>query len=225
MRLLKHAHACVSLLADTADTADATRTAPADRIVIDPGTLTPDAASAVAAAEAVLITHEHFDHFDEDLLARALEDRPDLRVYGPESVVGRWSARRGQVTAVAAGDSFRVAGFDIAVFGELHAVIHRDNPRVANVGYLVDERLYHPGDAYHVPPAPVDTLLLPTSGPWTQVAQAVDYVREVAPKRLVQIHELLLSELGQRSLTRFLSPEGLTEVALTLVPAGDSITV
>ncbi|WP_269857608.1 MBL fold metallo-hydrolase [Streptomyces sp. RPT161] len=213
MQLIKHAHACVSLVKDDG------------RIVIDPGTLTPDAAAAVAAAEAVLITHEHFDHFDENLICQALDARPDLRVYGPLSVVERWSARRGQVTAVAAGDRVTVAGFDIAVFGELHAAIHRDIPRVVNVGYLVEERLYHPGDAYHVPSAPIDTLLLPTSGPWTKLGEAADYVREVAPRRLIQIHEIMLSQIGQQSMARFLSPEMLTEVPLTIVPAGDTITV
>ncbi|MDF3293085.1 MBL fold metallo-hydrolase [Streptomyces silvisoli] len=213
MQLIKHAHACVSLVKDDG------------RIVIDPGTLTPDAAAAVAAAEAVLITHEHFDHFDENLIGQALDARPDLRVYGPLSVVERWSARRGQVTAVAAGDRVTVAGFGIAVFGELHAAIHRDIPRVVNVGYLVEERLYHPGDAYHVPSAPIDTLLLPTSGPWTKLGEAADYVREVAPKRLIQIHEIMLSQIGQQSMARFLSPEMLTEVPLTIVPAGDMITV
>ncbi|MEY9932728.1 L-ascorbate metabolism protein UlaG (beta-lactamase superfamily) [Catenulispora sp. GP43] len=211
MQLLKHAHACVSLVGDQG------------RIVIDPGTLTPDAAEAVAAAEAVLITHEHFDHFDEELIAKALEARPELRVYGPESVVGRWEARRGQVTAVAAGDRHTVGGFDIAVFGELHALIHRDMPRVTNVGYLVDERLYHPGDAYHVPEAPVETLLLPTSGPWTKLGEAVDYVREVAPKRAVQIHEILLSDMGQQSAKAMIG--NLTEAEVSIVPAGDSITV
>ncbi|MEU5443645.1 MBL fold metallo-hydrolase [Streptomyces griseofuscus] len=213
MQLIKHAHACVSLVGDGA------------RIVIDPGTFTPDAKEVVAAAEAVLITHEHFDHFDEDLIARSLEERPELRVYGPSSVVGRWSARRGQVTAVEAGDRVTVAGFDVAVFGDLHAAIHRDIPHVANVGYLVEGRLYHPGDAYHVPAAPVDTLLLPTSGPWTKLGEAVDYVRDVAPKRLVQIHEIMLSHTGQQAMARFLSPEALTEVPLTLVPVGDTITV
>ncbi|MFJ8098292.1 MBL fold metallo-hydrolase [Streptomyces griseofuscus] len=213
MQLIKHAHACVSLVEDGA------------RIVIDPGTFTPDAKEAVAAAEAVLITHEHFDHFDEDLIARALEERPELRVYGPSSVVERWSSRRGQVTAVAGGDRVTVAGLDVAVFGDLHAAIHRDLPRVTNVGYLVEGRLYHPGDAYHVPDAPVDTLLLPTSGPWTKLGEAVDYVRDVAPKRLVQIHEIMLSAAGQQSMARFLSPETLTEVPLTIVPAGDTLTV
>ncbi|WP_037603922.1 MBL fold metallo-hydrolase [Streptacidiphilus rugosus] len=213
MELTKHAHACVSLARQGA------------RIVIDPGTFTPDAAQAVAAADAVLITHEHFDHFDEELIAKSLEARPELRVYGPSSVVERWTARRGQVTAVAAGDRIAVAGFDVAVFGELHASIHRDIPRVTNVGYLVEGRLYHPGDAYHVPDARVETLLLPTSGPWTKLGEAVDYVREVAPGNLIQIHELMLSPLGQQSTARILSPEMLTEVPLTLVPVGESVTV
>ena len=161
MQLTKYAHACVSLAGHDA------------RIVIDPGTMTPDAAQAVAAADAVLITHEHFDHFDEGLIAKSLEARPELRVYGPASVVDRWSARRGQVTAVAAGQTFDVAGFEVAVFGELHATIRRDVPQVTNVGYLVDGGLYHPGDAYHVPDAPVSTLLLPTSGPWAKLGESV----------------------------------------------------
>ena len=217
MQLIKHAHACVSLVGDQADQG---------RIVIDPGALTPDADAAVAAAEAVLITHEHFDHFDEELIAKALEARPELRVYGPESVVGRWTeARRGQVTPVAAGQQYTIAGFDIAVFGELHALIHRDMPRVANVGYLVAGRLYHPGDAYHVPDAPVETLLLPTSGPWTKVGEAADYVREVAPKQAFQIHELMLSDLGQQYSCRMLGQGGLTEAPVTIVPVGDTVAV
>ncbi|GAA2112111.1 MBL fold metallo-hydrolase [Kitasatospora saccharophila] len=213
MHLTKHTHACVTLTKDDA------------RIVIDPGAFTPEAADAVAAATAVLITHEHPDHVDAELLARALETRPDLRVFGPQAVVERWSARRGRVTAVRAGDRVTVAGFDLAVFGELHAAIHRDVPRVTNLGYLVDGRLYHPGDAYHVPDAPVETLLLPTSGPWTGIGAAADYVRELAPRRLIQIHEVMLSRIGQESTARFLSPAMLSPVPLTVLPPGTTVTV
>ena len=213
MELTKHVHACVTL--DKGD----------GRLVIDPGTLTPNAADLVAGAETVLITHEHFDHFDEAVIAAALDARPSLTVYGPPSVVERWQARRGQVVAVADGDSFRAAGFDVAVCGDLHARIHRDVPLVANVGFLVDESLYHPGDAYHVPPAPVRTLLLPTSGPWTKLGEAVDYVRAVNPERLVQIHEALLSEIGQQTMARFLSPGMLSTVPLTIAGIGDTISL
>ncbi|WP_034263322.1 MBL fold metallo-hydrolase [Actinospica robiniae] len=213
MQLTKHAHACVTLAKDDV------------RIVIDPGVLTPDAAEAVADAQAVLITHEHADHFDEELITRALDARPDLQVFGPGSVVGRWAARRGQVRALGAGEQLNIAGFDIAVFGELHGLIHRDLPSVANIGYLVDSELYHPGDAYHVPDADVPTLLLPTSGPWTKFGEAADYVREVKPQRLLQIHEAMLSEMGQQSLAGLLSPDRLTPVQLTIVPVGNTIAI
>ncbi|MQY21228.1 MBL fold metallo-hydrolase [Nocardia macrotermitis] len=217
MRLTKHAHACVTL--------SKTSREDGGRIVIDPGTFTPDADVAVAAADAVLITHEHFDHVDEELISRSLEARPELRVFGPRPVVERWLGYRGRVTAVAPGDRVSVAGFDIAVFGGEHACIHRDIPNVANVGYLVDDSLYHPGDSYHVPDCAVDTLLLPTSGPWTSVGAAADYVRQLAPRRLIQIHEVMLSQIGQQSMARFLSPRMLTDVPLTILSDGETVTV
>jgi len=213
MELTKHIHACVTL------------TKGGGRLLIDPGTFTPNAADLAASAGTLLITHEHFDHFDEAAIAVALEARPELRVYGPASVVDRWQARPGQVTAVAAGDGFDSDGFDVSVFGGTHALIHRDIPQVANVGYLIDGHVYHPGDSYYVPDAPVRTLLVPTSGPWTKLGDAVDFVRAVGPEQAVQIHEIMLSEVGQQSMALFLSPKMLTDVALTIVPVGDTITV
>ena len=213
MQLTKHTHACVTLDKE------------GSRLLIDPGTFTPNAAELAASAGTILITHEHFDHFDEAAIAVALEARPELRVYGPAAVVDRWQARRGQVTAVVEGERFDVDGFDVAVFGGLHASIHRDIPQVANVGYLIDGHVYHPGDSYYVPDAPVTPLLVPTSGPWTKLGEAVDFVRAVSPEQAVQIHEIMLSEVGQQSMAMFLSPKMLTDVSLTIVPVGDTITV
>ncbi|MDL4818368.1 MBL fold metallo-hydrolase [Actinomadura opuntiae] len=209
MQLTKYAHACVVL--EKGDTT----------IVLDPGTFTPDAEAAVAAADAVLITHEHFDHFDDALLGAALEKRPDLHVYGPASVRDKLGEHGGRVRAVASGDALTVGDFAVTVHGERHAAIHPDIPIVDNSGYLIDGAVYHPGDAYHVPDAPVDTLLLPTSGPWTKIGDAADYVRKVRPARLLQIHELMLSELGQNSAVAFL--EGLTGLTMSRPAHGESV--
>jgi L-ascorbate metabolism protein UlaG (beta-lactamase superfamily) len=211
MELTKHAHACVTLSQGDG------------RLLIDPGVYTPDAVELIGQSATVLITHEHPDHFHEEAIAAALDERPELRVYGPAAVVNRWQGRPGQITAVAEGDRLQLEGFDVAVFGDLHAPIHADVPRCANVGYLVDGRVYHPGDAYYVPPAPVTTLLLPTSGPWTKLGEAVDYVRAVDPGQVLQIHELMLSEMGQRSTAQFLSPPNLGRVPLTIVALGDTV--
>lgn len=211
MLLTKHAHACVSL--EKGDTT----------LVLDPGTFMPDGELVLAGADAVLITHEHFDHFDDALLGATLEKRPDLLVYGPEAVREKLGEHGGRVRAVASGDVLTIGDFAVTVHGERHATIHPDIPIVDNSGYLIDGLVFHPGDAYHVPDAPVDTLLLPTSGPWTKVADAVEYVRRVRPANLLQIHELMLSELGRNSVAAMLG--GLTGLTMTLLAPGESLDV
>jgi L-ascorbate metabolism protein UlaG (beta-lactamase superfamily) len=213
MKLTKYEHACVVLEKDGA------------AVVIDPGSFSPEAAQIIAGAEVILLTHEHMDHVNEAAINAALADRPGLRVYGPAGLSGLFGAHADQFTAVEAGDALRLASFDITVHGAEHAVIHPDIPGIANVGYLVDGGLYHPGDAYFVPEVPVDVLLLPTSGPWMKLGEAADYVRAVRPQQIVQIHELLLSDIGLYLADNLLGAQGLTGLPLTAVPAGESITV
>ncbi|MFF3204032.1 MBL fold metallo-hydrolase [Streptomyces sp. NPDC002962] len=212
MQLTKHAHACVTLEKD--DT----------RLVIDPGAFTPDAAEAVSRAHAVLITHEHFDHFDEKLVAAALEARPELQVYGTAAVAAALGSRNGRVHVVTAGDTLTVGSLTATVHGHRHALIHADIPCPDNVGYLVDDgALYHPGDSYFAPDAPVRTLLLPTSGPWTKLGEAADFVRAVKPERIIQIHELMLSDLGQQSTAHLLGENGLTGTPISRLEPGTTV--
>jgi L-ascorbate metabolism protein UlaG (beta-lactamase superfamily) len=212
MKITKHAHACVEVERD------------GRAVLIDPGAFAPDVTGLIAAATDVLITHEHFDHVDFDALGTALSLRDDLSVWGPASVTSRWIRDYpGRLHSVRSGDTFTANGLEVAVHGEMHAVIHPDIARVTNVGYLIGGSVYHPGDAYHVPDAPVSTLLVPTSGPWTKLAEAVDWIRAVQPDQLIQIHDIMLSETGQQSMAMFLSPEMLTDVPLTLLPVGESV--
>ncbi|MBV2355664.1 MBL fold metallo-hydrolase [Streptomyces sp. J2-1] len=185
MRLTKMSHACVRLERGG-------RT-----LVLDPGGFTePDAA---LGAEAVLVTHEHPDHFDEGRLRTALEASPAAEVWAPRSVAERIApAFPGRVHTVGNGDTFTAAGFDVQVHGELHAVIHPDIPRVTNVGYLIGGgRVFHPGDALTVPDTAVETLLAPVQAPWNKIAEVIDYVREVRPVRVYDVHDALLADLAR----------------------------
>lgn len=213
MKLTKYEHACVAFEKEGAS------------FVIDPGSFSANAAQIISAADAVLFTHEHFDHVNEAAVTAALADRPELRVFAPAAMAGLFGSHVSQFTAVTAGDLLEIAGFTITVHGSTHAVIHPDIPPVANVGYLVDETVYHPGDAYFVPDASVGTLLLPTSGPWMKIGEAADYVRAVRPEQVVQIHEMLLSEIGLNLAAMLLGENGLTGLPLTVVPTGESLTV
>jgi L-ascorbate metabolism protein UlaG (beta-lactamase superfamily) len=213
VKLTKHEHACVVLEKD------------GTRFVIDPGAFSQNAPDIIAGADAVLITHEHADHVHEGAVNEALAARPELAVYAPAAMAGMFSAHPGQFTPVAAGDEFTIGDFTISVHGTDHAVIHPDIPTVANVGYLIDESVYHPGDAYFVPAASVTTLLLPTSGPWMKLGEAADYVRAVRPQHMVSIHDLLLSDVGKMINGQFLGEQGLTGIPLTQVAIGESLTI
>lgn len=183
MRLTKKGHSCVRLEKD------------GRALVIDPGGYTEaDAADGVAA---ILVTHEHPDHFDEATVRAALDGDPAVELWTLASVADRLApAYPGRVHTVGEGDAFSVAGFDVQVHGQLHAVIHPDIPRITNVGYLVEGAVFHPGDALTVPGSPVDTLLLPLNAPWNKAAELVDFVRAVDPRRVIDVHDGLLCPAG-----------------------------
>ncbi|MER6139747.1 MBL fold metallo-hydrolase [Streptomyces sparsogenes] len=213
MKLTKKGHACVRLEKDGRS------------LVIDPGAFSEE--DAAVGAEAILVTHEHMDHFDEGRLRAALEAEPAARIWTLASVADRIAdAFPGRVHTVGEGDTFSAAGFDIEVHGQLHAVIHPDIPRITNVGYVVDGSVFHPGDALTVPGRPVETLLLPVHAPWNKLAELVDYVREVGPDRALDVHDALLSEVAPLVYGRMLGPEGpgIGAEHVRLAP-GESITL
>jgi len=192
MRFTKLGHSCVRLEKDGAV------------LVIDPGTFT-DAAAALDGATAVLVTHEHPDHLDEDALRAALSSDPGLTLWANQSICAQAAEFGDQVHEVKHGDALTVAGFDVHVYGVDHALIHPDIPLVVNTGFLVDGDLFHPGDSFTVPEDPVNTLLVPISGPWLKAGEMIDYVRAVKPARGYAIHDGLLNEAGLALMTRMLS--------------------
>ncbi|MBB2921917.1 MBL fold metallo-hydrolase [Cellulomonas cellasea] len=196
------------------------------RLVVDPGSFSsPD---ALTGAHAVLVTHEHADHVVPDQLRAALEAQPELEVWAPgpvaEQLAGVTGAD-GRVHTVVAGDHVTAGGFDVAVVGGSHAVIHPDVPVIANVGYLVDGTVLHPGDAFDVPEAAhgVDVLCLPVAAPWLKLAEAVEFTRAVGPRVLVPIHDAHLSGVGNAMVDRLLS--GLAPGEYRRLSMGDGFTL
>jgi L-ascorbate metabolism protein UlaG (beta-lactamase superfamily) len=175
-------------------------------LVIDPGSLTEP--EAVQDADAVLVTHEHFDHFSESCLRSAAAARPALEVWTVPAVAQVLSDLGGRVHAVADGDHFEAAGFPVRAYVGSHVRAHRDLPPVQNAGFLVAGVVFHPGDALTVPGVPVDTLLVPLQGSWTHLSATIDWVREVRPRHAVAIHDSGLSAIGHAILDGYLGAHG-----------------
>jgi L-ascorbate metabolism protein UlaG (beta-lactamase superfamily) len=177
MRLTKYEHACVLVEHDDA------------RILIDPGTYS-HGFEGLTGLTGVLITHQHADHVDVDRLRPLLERNPGAAVRADEATAEILAEHDIGAGGVHAGDRFDV-GTEISVHGVHHARLHEDIPVVPNVGYLVGGRFFHPGDSFTVPDVPVDVLGLPTAAPWLKLAESIVYLRTVAPRVAVPIHEAI----------------------------------
>jgi L-ascorbate metabolism protein UlaG (beta-lactamase superfamily) len=197
VRLTKLGHAC--LLVEDGDA----------RLLLDPGTFS-SGFEGLDGLTGVLVTHQHPDHLDADRLRPLLERNPDARLHTDEASAAQLGERGLAAAVVHEGDALDL-GTDVRVVGREHAVIHPDVPVVPNVGYLVGGRFLHPGDAYTVPDADVEVLGMPVGAPWLKAAEAVDYLRAVAPRVAVPIHDGLLShpEVWLRLYDR-LGPEPTT---------------
>lgn len=181
MHLTHYGHACV--LIDTG----------AARLLFDPGAFSSGFES-LDGLDAILVTHQHFDHVDAERLQHLLRANPDAALVTDGQTAQQLTGIDARTAAP--GDRLTLGGAEVEVVGSgEHAEIHRDIPLVANNGYLVDGVLLHPGDAY-VPPGrdELATLLLPTGAPWLKISEAVDYLRAVAPRRVVPIHEQTLAD-------------------------------
>ncbi|HZF89145.1 MBL fold metallo-hydrolase [Streptomyces sp.] len=198
MRITKYTHACVRLEQD------------GRVLVIDPGTWSePD---ALDGADAVLVTHEHADHIDVLRLAGL-----GVPVHAPAEA----DIPRLEVDRVSAGQEFEAAGFRIRAVGGRHAFIYGGQPDCANLGYLVDDAVYHPGDSLHVPEQPVETLLVPVHGSWVKTAEMIDFVKAVAPHRAFAIHDAQLNERGLGSVNGWLAQE--TDHGYRFLAPGESL--
>jgi len=203
MRLTKYGHACVRLEED-------------DRVlVIDPGEFAE--AEALAGADAVLVTHEHDDHIDAARLAAARAGDSELEVYTHPALAAAIGA-----TPVASGETFTAAGFTVRVVGGEHALIIDNLPGCPNIGFIVDG-LYHPGDSLFVPAEPVSTLLVPCSGPWLKLGEAIEFARAVGPDQAFPIHEMHASEIGQESFDWLMGAKG--QISYARLATGASATL
>lgn len=210
MQLTKLGHACLHIRDGDAS------------VLIDPGTWS-SGFEDLRGLSAILITHQHADHVDMERIGALVEANRQAIVAAEQDTAGQLAERGITVQVTGAGDGFDAGGLSVRVFGEQHALIHADIPRVPNVGYLLGDTVFHPGDSFTVPDAAVPVLALPTGAPWLKAGEAIDFLRAVAPQVAVPIHERTLA-MPQMEYGRFESL-GPADTEIRVLTDGDSTDV
>lgn len=189
MKLTKYEHACFTVEKE------------GKILAVDPGGFTTDFI-APENVVAVIITHEHGDHLDQEQIAAIADKNPDVVIIGHPSVVSNIQAF--ETRTVQAGDKVAIGPFALTFRGGQHAVIHSSIPAIANLGVLIDDLLYYPGDSFVLPGASVDVLALPAGAPWMKTAEAMDFLLAVKPRLVFPTHDAVLSDPGKAIADRLL---------------------
>lgn len=190
MKLTKYQHACFTVEKDGRS------------IVVDPGAFSHDFIIP-KHVDGVVITHEHPDHFDEKRIKDILEANPKATIFAHESVSGRFT----DFTAIGAkpGEPYSIGPFTLQFFGGTHAHIADSIQTPPNLGVLIDNSVYYPGDAFIAPEnLQVQTLALPASAPWLKISETMEFLSRVKPRFAFPTHDAILSAEGKQLVDRIL---------------------
>ena len=189
MKLTKYSHACF-----TVEKAGAT-------LIVDPGAWSGDLVMPKNVV-GIVVTHEHADHCDTKLISDIVATSPRVTIYAHADVVVKLPGLPTQV--VTGGETVQVDAFTLEFTGSEHALIHSSIPQIANLGVIIDELVYYPGDSFTLPGKIVPNIAIPVSAPWMKIGEAMDFLAATRAARFFPTHDAILSETRQNLVDNML---------------------
>lgn len=154
------------------------------RILIDPSGEEKDRLSEFGELDAVFYTHQHSDHFDAEL-AQTFVEQGIAPVYANASTAQLIKASKTQVSD---GQEFDIAGLKVKAIELPHCLMPNGSRGPQNTGYLVNGRLFHPGDGKELAGFKVDNLALPITGPDVSMKDAFAFAHQLSARHVIPIH-------------------------------------
>ncbi|HET7630571.1 MAG TPA: MBL fold metallo-hydrolase [Candidatus Saccharimonadales bacterium] len=183
MKITKLVHSC--LLIETPERVG----------LIDPGNFSAQAITnlSLSRLDDILITHEHGDHMDIDIIKDLLSEFPAVNIIAPDE----------------AAQKLQAAGIETATDKLIDGVETFDSPHESvaplfgqppqEYGYHYLDKLSHPGDSHSFSETKA-ILALPVSAPWGSTIKAINLGLELKPKYVIPIHDWHWNDQARASL-------------------------
>ncbi|MDD5110652.1 MAG: MBL fold metallo-hydrolase [Patescibacteria group bacterium] len=200
MKITKYGHCCMYIEVDGV------------RVLTDPGNFENAGMGAdpkiFRYLDAVIITHEHQDHFHLPSLSVVMANNREAKVYTTASVKALMAAEGRNAEVLEDGQTITVKNVPLTGVGKEHAEIYGDFNRPPTTGVLIANQFFYPGDAFTNPGVPVKILALPIAGPWMKIKEAIAYVLALKPQYAFPVHDGMLKTAAaqHKTLTAALTP-------------------
>ncbi len=183
MRISKYIHSCLLVEKET------------DKILFDPGKYSfveglvkPEQFENLSA---IVLTHYHPDHLDEETLGKILANNSSARLLGNKETKNKL-AEKGVTCEEFETGTRTIGSFSVEALDAPHAaVLNSDAPQ--NTAYLIDEILLNPGDSFAASlfaKKNTPLLALPITAPWTTDPETAAFAREMSPQQIIPLHDL-----------------------------------
>lgn len=141
--------------------------------------------------DVVILTHKHPDHFYPEALKKIYAVKPFTLVASEE--ICELTKKEGLGgESIKAEETREIEGFTIKAFEAPHGPIPVEPPH--NLAYLINNTLLHPGDSFEVKGIAAKVFALPVAGPWARLVDALEIAKELAPKKVVPIHDAIIKD-------------------------------
>lgn len=157
------------------------------RLCIDPGKFVADKyqASDLLPLDAILITHEHFDHANPELLQALTQNSPIpvIANLSTKDVLGDIVTK-----VVSDKESFEAVGFKVVARELPHSLLPDGSAGPQNTGYVINDTFFHPGDGTELGGLHVDAAAIPIAGPDISPKDVFDFIKQLGCKTVIPIH-------------------------------------
>lgn len=192
------------------------------RILVDPGSFVTEQFSAndLLPIDGVIITHEHADHADPELI-KALtvsESVPVIANASIKNVLGDLVTK-----VVADGEEFDIAGLKITAHEIPHVDMMDGSAGPQNTGYIINDEFLVPGDSVDTKGLKVEKLAVPLAGPDISPRDGFDMIKQTGAKVVVPIHYSAFPAKPELIAGR--AKEIVPDVQFIVIPEGESAEI